>query len=556
MGSKDGRWWNERVFYQIYPLSFRDSNGDGLGDIPGIIEKIPYLRDIGVGGVWICPFYDCRLEYDYGYGPSDLRSVHPLLGTMEQYFDLVDSAHRAGIKVLLEWAATNTSIYGAWFKESRSSRSNPKADWYHWFNEIPNNWVSYSGGNAWHYCPERNQYYLGLFFKEHAELNWRNPDVRRAVLDAFESWVITGIDGFRIDTIDMYVKDAFFRDNPPKVVDSHEFLDPSDPIHGSKYARWLIPEHLQFEHLHDRGQPETLEIMQEMRAICNRHGDDLLLIGEVDIQTTAGKQLCENGMSVAFNFSLASSQWGARPFRQVLEREIRELNNCLCCNTFSNHDMRRAISRFSVGDYLEDLKRAKVLAALTLTLPGVPMLYYGEEIGMPDVMLSYHELRDPISRNNWHIGALRETGRGPMQWDGGVNAGFSDCKPWMKMSATTEDVSVAKQSTDPESMLSYYKRLIALRNSSRVLQYGDFMVDSGGGNDILVHRRSYDDETLAVLLNFSNRMIEVEALAYKIIPETAGVILHLYGEKKLVDGKIVLGPYDVVITRQGGGAKW
>ena len=413
MSAKDARWWKETVFYQIYPISYRDSNGDGLGDLPGIIEKIPYLREMGIGGIWICPFYDCRLEYDYGYGPSDLLTIHPLLGTMDQYRQLIDSAHRAGIRVLLEWAATNTSIYGAWFEESRSSRSNPKADWYHWFDEIPNNWVSYSGGSAWHYCPERNQYYLGIFFQEHAELNWRNPEVRRAVLDAFEFWVKTGIDGFRIDTIDMYVKDAAFRDNPPKAVDSRAFLDPSDPIHGSKYARWLIPEHLQFEHVHDRGQPETLEIMREMRAICDRHGDDLLLIGEVDIQTPAGRQLCENGMSVAFNFSLAYSKWGAHLFHQALAREIRELNDFLCCNTFSNHDVRRAISRFSVGDDTEDLKRAKVLAALTMTLPGVPMVYYGEEIGMPDVPLSYFELKDPISRNNWHIGALRETGRGP-----------------------------------------------------------------------------------------------------------------------------------------------
>jgi alpha-glucosidase len=410
--------------------------------------------------------------------------------------------------------------------------------------------VSYSGGSGWHYCPERNQYYLGIFFKEHAELNWRNPEVRRAVLNAFEFWVKTGIDGFRIDTIDMYVKDASFRDNPPKVVDSRSFLDPSDPIHGSKYARCLIPEHLQFEHVHDRGQPETLEIMREMRAICDRHGDDLLLVGEVDIQTAAGRQLCESGMSVAFNFSLAYSPWGARSFRAALAREVRELNDHLCCNTFSNHDVRRAISRFSVGDYAEDLKRAKILAALTMTLPGVPMIYYGEEIGMPDVALSYYELKDPISKNNWHIGALRETGRGPMQWDGGASAGFSGGKPWMKMSAMKEELTVEKQNADPGSMLGFYRRLIALRNSSKVLQNGDFALGSGELDDVLAYRRGDDGETVSVLLNFSNRMIEVDPSAYGIVPDAAALLLHLYGEGTRVTQRIALRPYDVVIARQ------
>jgi alpha-glucosidase len=468
---------------------------------------------------------------------------------MDQYRELVDAAHRAGIRVLLEWAATNTSIFSEWFLESRSSRSNPRADWYLWSDDVPNNWVSYSGGSSWHYCPERNQYYLGIFFKEHAELNWRNAEVRRAVLDAFEFWVKTGIDGFRIDTIDMYVKDAAFRDNPPKAIDPGVFLDPSDPILGSKYARWLIPEHLQFEHVHDRGQPETLDIMREMRAICDRYGDDLLLIGEVDIQAAAGRQLCESGMSVAFNFSLAYAPWSAPSFRRALEGEARELNDFMCCNTFSNHDVRRAISRFSVGDYAEDLKRAKVLAAITATLPGVPMIYYGEEIGMPDVELSYYELKDPISKSCWHMGALRETGRGPMQWGGEVNSGFSSGKPWMKMSTTRDTITVERQIADPDSMLNYYKRLVALRNSSRILQYGDFALVGDEDDEVLAYRRSLAGETMTVLLNFTDRNVSVDASAYSIAPKHTDVVMHQYGEGRRIGNKFDLLPYDVVMLK-------
>ncbi len=547
MSKTRSKWWKEKVFYQIYPLSFRDSNGDGFGDLQGIIEKIPYLKDLGIGGIWICPFYDGPLEYDFGYGPANLMKINPLFGTIEKYHQLVETAHRAGIKILLEWAATNTSIYGEWFKQSRSSQTNPRADWYYWFDEIPNNWVSYSGGSAWHYCPERNQYYLGLFFKEHAELNWRKPEVRAAVLDAFEYWVKTGIDGFRIDTIDMYIKDAHFRDNPPRKIDTRDFLDPLDPVHGSKYVRCLIPEHLQYEHRYDKGQPETIDIMQEMRAICDRHGTDCLLIGEVDIQTKSGLELCRNGMSVAFNFSLAYSRWGADSFRHALANEVEQLNDFLCCNTFSNHDVRRAISRFGTGEYTEDLKRAKILAALTITLKGVPMVYYGEEIGMPDIELTYHELRDPISANNWNIRALRETSRSPMQWNDEAKGGFSNGEPWMKLSSPHSRINVLAQEGDTESMLSYYKVLINLRNSSAILQNGNFALDEKDDPDILAYRRSLNQSAISVFLNFSNHEVRINLRNYGIDPQRAEMILKLYGRKNVEKNQISMESYDVAI---------
>jgi alpha-glucosidase len=543
------KWWKERVFYQIYPLSFRDSNGDGLGDLQGITEKIPYLRELGIGGIWICPFYDAPLEYDYGYGPADLKQTNPLIGSMEDYRRLVGAAHDAGIKILLEWAATNTSIYSKWFKESRSSGDNARADWYHWFDEIPNNWVCYSGGSAWHYCPERNQYYLGLFFKEHAELNWRNPEVRSAVLDAFEFWVKTGIDGFRIDTIDMYVKDSGFRSNPPKVIDTRDFLDPSDPVHGSKYVTRLIPAHLQYEHRYDRGQAETVDIMKQMRAICDRHGNDCLLIGEVDIQTESGRELCRSGMSVAFNFSLAYSHWDAGAFRRALANEVEQVNQFLCCNTFSNHDVRRAISRFGTGDYGDDLKRAKVLGAIALTLKGVPMVYYGEEIGMPDVELDYHELRDPISLNNWTIGALRETSRGPMQWSGEPHGGFSSVRPWMKPSSTWPWINVSSQQDDPQSMLNLYKELIRLRNTSEILQYGDFELRGEERTDVLCYSRSIQGSAIFVVLNFADQHTVVDLRSCGMESRQPHVILKLYGDQLIKGGRLSMQPYDVAILQ-------
>ena len=308
-------WWQKCVLYQIYPLSFQDSNDDGLGDLPGITRRLGYLKDLGIGGVWISPFYDSVLQYDYGYGPANLRAIHPLFGSMADFDRLLAAAHSLGIRIIMEWAVTNTSVWSSWFLESRTSRDNPKADWYIW-TDHPNNWVSHSGGSAWHYCPERNQYYLGLFFKEHAELNYRNPAVVAAMLEAMEFWVAKGIDGFRIDTVNLYVKDAGLRDNPLADVDATTLFDPDDPVQQSRYLQYLIPDARRFRHIHDQDQPETLEIMAAMRDLCDRYDREFLLLGETDANSPFGAALCDAGMTAAFNFSLLRCRWecpGIRP---------------------------------------------------------------------------------------------------------------------------------------------------------------------------------------------------------------------------------------------------
>ena len=550
-------WWHSSVLYQIYPLSFKDANGDGLGDLRGIIEKLPYLRELGIGGVWISPFYDAVLQYDYGYGPRDLTAIHPLFGTMADFDELLARARELDIKIIMEWAVTNTSVWSEWFLESRSSRDNPKADWYLW-TDHPNNWVSFSGGSAWHYCPERNQYYMGHFFKEHAELNWRNPEVQQAVLAAMEFWIAKGIHGFRLDTVNLYVKDKELRDNPPQEVNL-DFLkqnfDADDPIFQSKYLQYLLPDDWKYQHLYDMNQPESLDILRDMRALCDRYSPDFLLLGETDINSDMARQLCNAGMSLGNNFSLTNCRWDARQFGAVLRREQSILDQFLSVTVFSNHDCPRAISAFATDDPCETGLRARVLAALTLTLRGVPMFYYGEEIGQLDAQIPFSELTDPISSRYYYLkrdGHIRDVARSPMAWDASPTAGFTTAShPWLRLSPEHERRNVLSEMEDPNSLLLFYQRLIALRNATPALQTGDFRLLAAGEEGYLAYARGLGEQDYVIALNFTPAPISIDLTRYGF--DAATPVFTAGGE--LSDpGTLRLAGYGIGIVKAQGQA--
>jgi len=547
---QDDCWWKSRIFYQIYPLSFHDSNGDGIGDLQGIRKKLPYIKDLGVGGIWICPFYQSPLEYDFGYGPADLYAINPLFGSMDDFEALLDEAHKLDLAVLLDWAVTNTSIRSKWFLESRSNRTNPKSNWYIWSDGIPNNWVAFGGGGAWHYCPERNQYYLGLFFPQHAELNWRNPEVQEAIFNAFEFWMKKGIDGFRMDTVGTYFKDESLRDNPVTEVDYQSLLDPDDPIQTSRYREYLVPEFLFFDHIHDCHQPESIEVMRKLRQLAEKHRKDALLIGETSIDKEMGKQLCRNGLSTSFDFTLMNAEWSAVKFREILLRHQEEMQAYHCCFTFSNHDNRRAIARYAGKDRVESCAKARLLSTLTTTLRGLPVFYYGEEIGLEDVDLKYEELRDPMSRSCYHVGIVRETARGPMRWDDSTTCGFTTAQPWMRTYASESGISVSDQAGKEGSMLEFYRRLIHLRNNTRVIQTGEIEFVDNENDKVLAYRRHDDMNSCLVLLNFDSEPQSVSRTQLNSRDGSLQQLIASNGECEIKNKEILLPGFSAVVIEE------
>lgn len=550
MQDQDDCWWKSRIFYQIYPISFYDSNGDGIGDLQGIREKLPYIKDLGVGGIWISPFYQSPLEYDFGYGPADLYAINPLFGSMEDFENLLAEAHELDLAVLLDWAVTNTSIHSEWFLESRSSRTNPKSDWYIWSDGIPNNWVAFGGGGAWNYCPERNQYYLGLFFPQHAELNWRNAEVQEAIFNAFEFWMKKGIDGFRMDTVGTYFKDKSLRDNPVTEVDYQSLLDPDDPIQNSRYRKYLVPEFLFFDHIHDCHQPESVEILRKLRQLADKYRKDALLIGETSIDNEMGKTLCRNGLSTSFDFALINAEWGAGKFREILLRHQEEINAYHCCFAFSNHDSRRSIARYAGKNRSESCAKARLLATLTATLRGLPVFYYGEEIGQEDVDLKYQELRDPMSRSCYHIDMVREAARGPMRWDDSVKCGFTTGDPWMRTFASEGGISVSAQAGQEGSMLEFHRSLINLRNATRVLQTGEIDFVDNENDKVLAYRRYDDMKSCLILLNFDAEAQSVSHAQLKSTADSCRELIASNGVCEINDIDILLPGFCAVVIEE------
>ncbi|NNM73599.1 alpha-amylase family glycosyl hydrolase [Enterovirga aerilata] len=488
-------WWKNGIVYQIYPRSFQDSNGDGVGDLPGITSRLDYLVDLGIDAVWISPIYPSPMA-DFGYDVSDYCGVHPLFGTLADFDRLVAEVHRRGLKLILDFVPNHTSDQHPWFVESRSSRSNPKRDWYIWRDprpdgSPPNNWVSNFGGSAWEFDEATGQYYYHAFLRQQPDLNWRNPELREAMYDVLRFWLDRGVDGFRVDVIWHLIKDAEFRDNPPN-------------------PAWH-PERPEIESLlqvHSSDQEEVHEVIAEMRRVLDGYRDRVL-IGEIYLPTERlvayyGKDL--SGAHLPFNFQLIQTAWNARAIAKLVDEYEAALPQGGWPNwVLGNHDQPRIAARVGA-------EQARVAAMLLLTLRGTPTMYYGDEIGIGRVEIPPDRVQDPWEKNEPGLGFNRDPERTPMQWDASRFAGFSTVEPWLPLAPGHERQNVAVLSADPGSILNLYRALIRLRRGTRALAIGDYQPIRTEGH-VFGFLRSHGSERLAVFLNLSGEPIPVKLVS-------------------------------------------
>jgi alpha-glucosidase len=483
MMKHDELWWRHGVFYQIYPRSFQDSGADGVGDLKGIIKRLPYVQALGVDAIWLSPIFPSPMA-DFGYDISDYAGIDPLFGTIGDFDALAAAAHQRGLKIILDLVPNHTSDRHPWFIESRSSRDNARRDWYIWRDPSPdggppNNWMSEFGGSAWAYDAASGQYYYHAFLAEQPDLNWRNPAVRQAIAEVMRFWLGKGVDGFRVDVIWHLIKDAAFRDNPP----NPDFREGQPPHH-----RILS--------LHTTDQPEVHDVIAEMRRVIDEF-DARVLIGEIYLPPDRlvayyGSDL--GGAHLPFNFALLSAPWNARGIEKIIFDYEAALPAGAWPNwVLGNHDRPRVASR--VGP-----EQARIAAMLLLTLRGTPTLYYGDEIGMRQIAIAPDQVRDPFEKNVPGIGVGRDGCRTPMQWDATPYAGFSTSAPWLPVADDFARENVVNLDADSRSILSLYKALIDLRKKLPQLQSGDYVPIAAQG-DLLLYRRGGDRQGIVVALN-------------------------------------------------------
>ncbi|MEZ6024127.1 MAG: alpha-amylase family glycosyl hydrolase [Hyphomonadaceae bacterium] len=454
-------WLRSAVIYQIYPRSFRDSDGDGVGDLNGIVEKLDYVAELGVDAIWISPFYRSPMR-DYGYDVSDYADVDPMFGTLADFDALAERAHARGLKIILDLVFSHSSDQHAWFQESRQSRDNAKADWYVWADakpdgSPPNNWQAMFGGPAWTWDSRRRQYYLHNFLPEQPDLNIRNPQVQDALLENVRFWLARGVDGFRLDVVNFYAHDAQLRDNPPL------------PL-----KRAAARPHQFQRHLYDRTQPETFDFIKRLRALLDEHG--AISIGEIEDE----EPLCvqrdytdgPDKLHSAYSFFLLRTR-EATP--DVFKQAMAGWSDAAGWPSwsFSNHDVIRCATRLA-GD---DPARVKLMLALLLSLRGTPVLYQGDELGLPHANVPFERLRDPEAIAFWPNGIGRDGARTPMPWQAQAPmAGFTAAPDaWLPLDPRHTALAVDAQEGDPTSVLAFTRVMMALRRESPALQLGEFV---------------------------------------------------------------------------------
>jgi len=487
----DFLWWRDGVIYQIYPRSFKDSNGDGIGDLSGVTDRIEYLADLGVDAIWLSPIYPSPM-FDFGYDVADYESIDPVFGDLHDFDRLLEKAHLHKIRVVMDLVLNHTSHLHPWFVESRSSRNNPKRDWYLWRDPgprggPPNNWQSIFGGKAWEFDKHTGQYYYHQFLKQQPDLNWRNTDLRERVYEVLRFWLDRGVDGFRLDVVMSYFKDAQFRSNPRKWIGLRGF------------DRQI--------HLYDWNQADIQLALHDIRSILDAY-PDRMAVGEVTDPEMAVSYIGRDKLHLAFNFDFLRQPWKPEAFLEtILDYQQRMPPEAWPSFVLGNHDVSRFPSRFGGGKASD--ARTKVGAAMLLTQRGTPFIYYGEEIGMLDTPIPYREIQDPPGRRYWPFYRGRDPARTPMQWDDSSNAGFSMGTPWLRVNKDYRVRNVAKQAEDPGSVLNFYKRMLRLRRESTALQNGDFKPLKVNSRDALVYLRESQDQTFLVALNFGNSPLVV-----------------------------------------------
>ena len=526
------QWWQNAVFYEIYPRSFADSNNDGVGDLKGITSKLDYLKDLGVDAIWISPCFPSP-QVDFGYDVSDYENIDPMYGTLADFDVLASEAKKRGIHIILDFVVNHSSDQHPWFLDSKSSRTSAHRDWYIWRDgkgpgEPPNNWVSGFGGSAWKFDPATNQYYYHYFYAEQPDLNWRNPAVKDAMFDVTRWWYKRGVAGFRLDAVDTLFEDPNLQDNPIVRPGQNAF---GDPFEQNKYNTKL---------------PEVHDILRGLRKVADEH--DAVLVGETwtadvaELNQYYGEGNNELQLPMDFLFTMVNKLSPAE-FR----KQIAAVNAASGWPTFviSNHDIVRSYDRYGDGQHNDQI--AKLMAALYLTLRGTPIMYYGEEIGMKTTPpTSKEDVRDPIGRTGWPKEKGRDGERTPMQWDSSGNAGFSKGTPWLPVPPTFKTHNVADESKDPNSVLVFYKNVLKLRHTNPALTDGTYTAINESDANVLSYLRVYKDHGVVVALNMSDAPQKV-TLELKGNGFAAAKSLLATGKSGASGGEISLEPFGVFI---------
>ncbi|WP_439154926.1 alpha-glucosidase [Yoonia sp.] len=532
----DKDWWRGAVIYQIYPRSYQDSNGDGIGDLLGIVQRLPYIASLGVDAIWISPFFMSPMK-DFGYDVSDYCDVDPMFGSIADFDAVVDTAHRLGLKVMIDLVLSHTSDQHPWFVQSRVDRTNDKANWYVWADPKPdgtppNNWLSIFGGSAWQWDARREQYFMHNFLVSQPDLNFHEPQVQEALLDVALFWLHRGVDGFRLDTINFYIHDKQLRDNPPLAKEKR----------NATIAPSVNPYNHQ-EHLYDKNQPENLEFLRRLRAVMEPFG--AAAVGEVGDaqrgleimgQYTKGDDLMQ--MCYAFEF-LAKDQPTAKRIVTVMEEVDEVASDGWACWAFSNHDVARHTTRWDMTPAAQ-----RMFATLIMCLRGSVCLYQGEELGLPEADVAFEDLQDPYGIEFWPEYKGRDGCRTPMVWESdNLNGGFSTHKPWLPVAPEHYHLSVASQEDEPGAILHHYRKAIAFRRNHPALMQGDLDKIRARG-DVVYFTRSLGDQAIFCAFNVSETPSDIDLPAGDWTPIGA----ELGSAHPSADGRLYLGPWQVCLA--------
>jgi alpha-glucosidase len=530
-------WWQHAVFYEVYPRSFADSNNDGIGDLKGITSKLDYLKQLGVDAIWITPCFPSP-QVDFGYDVSDYENIDPMYGTLADFDQMVSEAKKRGIKIILDFVVNHSSDKHKWFVESRSSRTAAKRDWYIWRDgkgpdQPPNNWTSTFGGPAWTFDAKTGQWYYHYFYAEQPDLNWRNPAVKAAMLDATRFWYKRGVAGFRLDAVDTLFEDPDLKDNPVLPGKDKFGMPNTDEVHNKKL-------------------PEVHDVLRDLRSVADEHG--AVLIGETwtrnvsELKDYYGEH--NNELQMPMDLMMTEfKQLSAGVFRE----HIGAVQSAGGWPVFviTNHDIVRSYTRYADGVHNDDI--AKMMAALYLTQRGTPIMYYGEEIGMENNdPKSKNDVKDPIGRRGWPMEKGRDGERTPMQWNDAANAGFTKGKPWLPVPASAKTHNVETEVKDPNSILSFYRQLLALRHKEPALLDGDYVALNQDDPNVFAYLRRYKDEAVLVVLNMSAGEQKVRfdlAPMGFTAPKLSVLLTSLHKPLQGSSGELPMEPYTALIAK-------
>jgi alpha-glucosidase len=535
---RDPDWWRGCSIYQIYPRSFQDTNGDGIGDLKGATQRLPYVASLGVDAIWLSPFFTSPMA-DMGYDVSDYRGVDPMFGTLEDFDALVAEAHRLGLKVIIDQVLSHTSDQHPWFKESRACRDNDKADWFVWAEAkpdgtAPNNWLSVFGGPAWEWDSVRRQYYLHNFLASQPDLNFHNEAVQDALLEDVRFWLERGVDGFRLDTVNFYFHDQKLRDNPPMPKGAANDIPDTNP-YGFQH------------HIHDKTQPENIGFLKRFRALLDEYGARTV-VGEVgdgprSLETVAAYTSGGDKLHMSYTFDLLSPEFSADYVRRCVGAFEERAADGWVCWAFSNHDVRRHVTRWTREGEPSD-RVARFAAALLASLRGSICIYQGEELGLTEADIAFEDLRDPYGIRFWPGFKGRDGCRTPMVWHHEEeNCGFSQGKSWLPVPPEHQARAVSVQDEDEGSILNHYRAVMKLRNESAALKKGSIRFLENDG-EMLVFLREHEGESVWCAFNLSTGDHPAPVPSGR----TLRPLMANGGDGGSANGKLVLPPHGWMIA--------